>query len=62
MAMLLIDSFSVEDLQQIANDPTEITIQISWDSNAGEWGILAKGPLGTIDPCPKPCGKVKLQS
>ena len=62
MAMLLIDSFSVEDVQQIANDPTEITIQISWDSSAGEWTIAAKGPLGTVDPCPKPCGKVRLQS
>jgi hypothetical protein len=66
MAALEINSFTIsgKDAQAIANDLTEITTHVVYDSDppAG-WMIVAKGPLGSMVVCPKPCGgQVKRQS
>ena len=61
MAALEVGAFTIsdQDVQEIANDPTEITIQIAWDAGApGGWEIVAAGPLGTKKVCPKPCPKI----
>ena len=62
MAALQVESFSIsqEQLDQISADGTQITTRVVYDNDppAG-WMIIADGPLGSVEICPKPCPRVK---
>lgn len=61
MAALKVDAFTIPQakIDAISTDGTQITTHVVFDPDppAG-WKIIATGPLGSTEVCPKPCPKV----
>ena len=63
MADFQVNTFTIPQdlLDLITTDLTQVTTQTVYDRTppAG-WMIVAKGPLGSVVVCAKPCNKVQL--